>query len=190
LKRHHVRWLAIAALTFALGAAPVTTQAGSSSDNLLNLASQSNSAFGFGFGVSPLHWELLAPPEPVSGATASENRMLGDPQSRGKAVSFDMKLRWPTGDTPFEPYVVLGPALFVEPPQEFSTLIGSQADPVYRLGAKAGAGFNWRLSKDATLFGVYDMTRATGESFTPPGTKGPATGSTGYDVLYGVRFRY
>jgi hypothetical protein len=191
MKRHHVRWLVIAALTVALGAVPLRTQAGSSSDNLLDLASHSNSPLGFGLGVSPLHWELLSPPEPVSGATASESRMLGDPQSSGKAVSFDMKLRWPTGDTPFEPYVVLGPALFVEPPQEFSTLVGSQADPVYRLGAKAGAGFNWRLSRDATLFGIYDMTRATGESFTAPGTRGPATGtSTGYDVLYGVRFRY
>jgi len=187
MKRHHVRWLAIAALTAALGGVPITTQAGSSSENLLDLASQRNSPFGFGFGVSPLHWEPLPPPETSSSA---ESRILGD-VPRGKAVSFDMKLRWPTGDTPFEPYVVLGPALFVEQPQEFSTLLGSQADPVYRVGARAGAGFNWRLSKDATLFGSYDMTRATGEGFTAPGTKGPATGSsTGYDVLYGVRFRY
>jgi hypothetical protein len=184
---HQVRWLAIAALTLAAGAAPITAQAGSPSDNLLDLASGSNSAVGFGFGVSPLHWEPLPQPESVS--SSGENRILGD-VPRGKAVSFDMKLRWPTGDTPFEPYVVLGPALFVEQPQEFSTLLGSQADPVYRVGARAGAGFNWRLSKDATLFGSYDMTRATGEGFTAPGTKAPAGGATGYDVLYGVRFRY
>jgi len=191
MNRRQVRWLAIAALTVAAGAAPVRTEAGASSDNLLDLASQSNSVIGFGLGVSPLHWEVLAPPDTISAASASENRILGDPQPRGKAVSFDMKLRWPTADAPIQPYVVLGPALFVEQPQEFSTLIGSQADPVYRLGARAGAGFNWRLSKDATLFGSYDMTRATGESFTAPGVKAPANGATsGYDVLYGVRFRY
>jgi hypothetical protein len=191
MKRPHARWLVIAALTVVTGAAPVRTEAGASSDNLLDLASQGNSAVGFGFGVSPLHWEVLASPETVSAASASANRILGDPQPRGKAVSFDMKLRWPTSDLPIQPYVVLGPALFVEQPQEFSTLIGSQADPVYRLGARAGAGFNWRLSKDATLFGSYDMTRATGESFTAPGVRAPANGTTsGYDVLYGVRFRY
>ena len=191
MKRHHVRWLAIAALTVTTGAVPVKTEAGASSDNLLDLASQGNSAIGFGFGVSPLHWEVLAPPETVSAASASENRILGDPQPRGRAVSFDIKLRWPTGDLPIQPYLSLGPALLVEQPQELSTLIGSQADPVYRVGARAGAGFNWRLSKDATVFGSYDMTRATGESFTAPGVKAPANGATsGYDVLYGVRFRY
>lgn len=186
MKRHHVRWLAIAALTVAIGATPITTQAGSSSDNLLDLASPSNSTVGFGFGVSPLRWETLPPPET---SLSGENRILGE-VPRGKTVSFDMKLRWPTGDTPFEPYVVLGPALFVEQPTEFSILTGSQTDPIYRVGARAGAGFNWRLSKDATLFGSYDMTRATGEGFVAPGTKAPAGGATGYDVLYGVRFRY
>jgi len=187
MKRHHVRWLAIAALIVGIGLTPITTQAGSSSsDNLLDLASPSNSTVGFGFGVSPLRWEALPPTEtPASG----ESRILGD-LPRGKAVSFDMKLRWPTGDTPFEPYVVLGPALFVTQPTEFSTLLGSQIDPTYRLGARAGAGFNWRLGKDATLFGSYDMSRATGEGVVAPGTKAPASGATGYDVLGGVRFRY
>jgi len=188
MKRHHVRWLAIAALTLATGAAPVTTQAGSASDNLLGLASPSNSSVGFGLGVSPLHWDLLPPADTIP--SSGENRILSD-SPHGKAVSFDMKLRWPTGDTPFEPYVVLGPALFVAQPQEFNTILGTQIDPTYRLGARAGAGFNWRLGKDATLFGSYDMTRATGDTFTAPGTKASTNGSaTGYDVLGGVRFRY
>jgi hypothetical protein len=87
-------------------------------------------------------------------------------------------------ELPFEPYVVLGPALFVNQPQEL-------ADPVLRLGAKAGAGFNWRLSKDATLFGSYDVTTTTVDGFTSPGAKAPAASvPTGYDLLYGVRFRY
>jgi hypothetical protein len=121
----------------------------------------------------------------------AESRMLADPEPRGRAVSFDIKLKWPTADLPIEPYVVLGPALFVSQPQELSSLIGIPADPVLRLGAKAGAGFNWRLSKDATLFGSYDVTTTTVDGFTSAGTKSPAPNApTGYDLLYGVRFHY
>src|SRR5215813_9232217 len=118
MKRHHVRWLAIAALIVGIGLTPITTQAGSSSsDNLLDLASPSNSTVGLGFGVSPLRWEALPPTETPA---SDESRILGD-LPRGKAVSFDMKLRWPTGDTPFEPYVVLGLAFFVSEPHQFPT---------------------------------------------------------------------
>jgi len=106
-------------------------------------------------------------------------------------MSFDIKLKWPMVELPIEPYLVLGPALFVDQSQELSSLIGIPADPVLRLGAKAGAGFNWRLSKDATLFGSYDVTTTTVDGFTSPGAKAPAaSGPTGYDLLYGVRFRY
>ena len=90
-----------------------------------------------------------------------------------------------------EPYVVLGPALFVDEPHELPSLTGVPGDPVVRLGAKAGAGFNWRLSKDTTLFGSYDITTTTVDGFSSRGTKAPATSApTGYDILYGVRFRY
>jgi hypothetical protein len=184
-------WLGIAAMTAAVSAAPVETEAGASSDNLLELAAKGGPSVGLGFGVSPLHWELIGPPEPIPGSTAAESRMLWDRESRGRAVSFDLKLKWPTGDLPIEPYVFLGPAFFVDQPHELSSLIGISADPVLRLGAKAGAGFNWRLTRDATLFGSYDITTTTGEGFTSPGTKAPpASAPTGYDVLYGVRFRY
>jgi hypothetical protein len=66
------------------------------------------------------------------------------------------------------------------------------SDPTVRVGAKAGAGFNWRLSRDATLFGSYDVTTTKVDGgFTAPGGKAPTANSpTGYDLLYGVRFRY
>ncbi len=161
------RCLGIVAVIVAAGAAPVRTEAGPSSDNLLELAAKGGPSVGLGFGVSPLHWELI------------------------RAVSFDIKLKWPTAELPIEPYLVLGPALFVDQPHEFSSLTGIPADPVFRLGAKAGAGFNWRLSKDATLFGAYDITTTTVDGFTPQGAKAPAAAlPTGHDVLYGVRFRY
>ena len=171
-----LRCLGIVAAIVAAGAAPVRTEAGASSDNLLELAAKGGPSVGLGFGVSPLHWELIAP---------------GDREPRGRAVSFDIKLKWPTAELPIEPYLVLGPALFVDQPQELSSLTGIPADPVLRLGAKAGAGFNWRLSKDATLFGSYDITTTTVDGFTSAGAKAPAAAlPTGYDVLYGVRFRY
>jgi hypothetical protein len=183
--------LGIVAVIVAAGAAPVRTEAGASSDNLLELAAKGGPSVGLGFGVSPLHWELIAPPGAIPSSTAAESTMLGDREPRGRAVSFDIKLKWPTAELPIEPYLVLGPALFVDQPHEFSSLTGIPADPVFRLGAKAGAGFNWRLSKDATLFGSYDITTTTVDGFTSPGAKAPAAAlPTGHDVLYGVRFRY
>ena len=176
MNRRVSRWLAIAAVTVAAIAAPASVLAGASSDNLLELATRSGASVGLGFGVSALHWEPLAPPESVAGSAAAE-RLLGEP--RGRVVSFDLKLRWPTADLPIEPYLVLGPALFVEQPQ----------DPTFRLGAKAGAGFNWRLNRDATLFGSYDVTTTT-DGVASRGARAPADGTPGYDLLYGVRFRY
>jgi hypothetical protein len=184
LKRRGSSCLAIVALTIAVGGTPAPVLAGASSDNLLELAGKSGASVGLGFGVSPLHWEPVAPPEGLAGSAAAE-RLLGE--SRGKAVSFDLKLRWPTADLPIEPYLVLGPALFVEQPQDLSGLSVVPGDPIYRIGAKAGAGFNWRLNKDATLFGSYDVTTTTEGS---RGVKTPAPGTPGYDLLYGVRFRY
>ena len=172
----------------AVSATPVTTEAGASSDNLLELATKAGPSVGLGFGVSPLHWEPIAPPETVAGA--AESRLLSDREPRGRALSFDLKLRWPTADLPIEPYVVLGPALFVDQPPDLS-MTAIPGDPVVRLGAKAGAGFNWRLGKDATLFGSYDITTPAPDRFGYPGSRAPAAStSPGYDLLYGVRFRY
>ena len=178
-------------MTVAIGAAPMEAEAGPATDNLLELATKDGPSVGFGFGVSPLHWELLALPEAISGSTVAENRMVWDREPRGKAVSFDITLKWPTDKLPIEPYVFVGPALILDQPHELSVPTGMAADSVLRLGAKAGAGFTWRLSKDATLFGSYDVTTATADGFTAAGAKAPATGlPTGYDLLYGVRFRY
>jgi len=193
MKRRYSRWLPCVALAVAVSAAPVSTEAGAASDNLLDLAGQRGPAFGLGFGVSPLHFELITPPEAIPGSTAAETRALGDLELHGQAISLDVKLRWPTTEVPIEPYVSFGPALFIDRPQDLSALVGLPGDPMYRIGAKAGAGFNWRLGKDATLFGSYDLTttKVEGLGLGSPAGKMPGSGSsTGYDVLYGVRFRY
>lgn len=193
MNRRGLRWLGIVTLTVAMGAAPATALAGASSDALLELVGERGPSLSFGFGVTPLHWELLAPPASVPGTRGAESALLAEVEPRGRAVSLDVKLRWPWAEstTPLEPYVVLGPALFIDRPHDATSLFGIQADPVLRLGVKAGAGFNWRISKDTTLFGSYDVTTTDAGDVTSPGARAPAaSGMSGYDVLYGVRFRY
>jgi hypothetical protein len=179
------------ALAGVLGVVPAVAQAGATSDSLLELTGVRGPALSLGFGVAPLQWEVLAPPAPTPGAEAAESAVLFDTEPRSRAVSFDIKLRWPGAESasPLEPYLVLGPALYVEEP---GTLLGVDTDPVVRLGAKAGAGFNWRLGKTATLFGAYDLTTTDVGGLMSPGARTPATGGglDGYDILYGIRFRY
>ena len=81
-----MRSLVVMALAVAVSAGPATVLAGTSSDNLLELATKGGASVGLGLGVSPLHWEPLAPPESAAGSAAE--RLLGEP--RGSAVSFDL----------------------------------------------------------------------------------------------------
>lgn len=187
---HHVSRFIGIALVAVVGFIPMLTEAGPSEDNLLELAAKGGPSVGLSLGVSPLHFDGLGPPEPAPFVTAGDNGLLGE-RERGRAVSFDIKLRWPT-DLPFEPYLVLGPALFVDQGLDMSGLTGVPPDPVVRLGAKAGAGFSWKLGKDARLFGSYDVTTTTGDRYAfPQGRASSApSGSIGYDLLYGVRFGF
>jgi hypothetical protein len=190
MRRHCLRRIAIVMLVMATGAVPATTWAGAASDSLLELAGERGPALGFGLGVSPFHWELIAPP--LSGTKTAESPLLVDPELRGRSVSFDIKLRWPKAEPamPLEPYLVFGPVLFVDQPHDALSLSGIPADPVMRVGAKAGVGLNWRLTKDAMLFGSYDVTTSGAGGTSAPGARTPSSGVDGYDLLYGVRFRY
>ena len=151
------------------------------------------SAVRLGFGVAPLRSQLGPGPGAILGADASERGRNGDADSRGTAVSFDLELAWPSaaGTGQVEPYVALGPALFVIEPDYAGRLLGTRVDPALQLGAKASAGVKWRLGKRTTLFGAYEVTAAPQGGFAAPGAKAPAdTGLTGYDFTYGLRFLY
>ena len=151
------------------------------------------SAVRLGFGVAPLRSQLGPGPGAILGADASERGRNGDADSRGTAVSFDLELAWPSaaGTGQVEPYVALGPALFVIEPDYAGRLLGTRVDPALQLGAKASAGVKWRLGKRTTLFGAYEVTAAPQGGFTAPGGKTPAdTGPTGHDFTYGLRFLY
>ena len=174
-----------AALVVLLVAAPVTAFAGPDTEPFLyRLLDTGASALSFGVSESSF-LDLGAPANPGERARAL------DADTRSKAMSFDLKLKWPGAETmPVEPYVTLGPALIVSDSDSFAALAGSAVDPGVRLGAKVGGGLNWRLGKDTTLFGAYGFTTDSPNSLlTDPRTHGDA-GNTGFDLMYGIRFRY
>jgi len=136
-------------------------------------------ALSLGFGVTPLKPELT-PPRPAP----ADFDLL-----QSTALSFDLKLKWPGTDVTrsLEPYVVVGPALFVVEPDYLSRMLGTRVDPDLRLGAHAGAGVDWHLGKDLTLFGAWETTSTAAS----PRTRTPAdSGIGGYDFTYGLRLRY
>jgi hypothetical protein len=163
-----------------------------SSSTVLERLTDVGSAIRLGLGVSPLGSTFGPVVGPMPGAHGGEGRDL-DPDSRGTAVSFDLTLAWPgTGRTStLEPYLALGPALFVIEADPAGRLLGTRVDPTLQLGAKAGAGVNWRVGKRTTLFGAYEVMSAPPGGFAPSGAKTPVDhGVTGYDFTYGLRFRY
>ena len=166
---------------------------GGSPGTILGHLTDGGSAFRLGFGVAPLHSQLGPGTGAILGADASERGRNGDADSRGTVVSFDLELAWPgaAGTGQVEPYVALGPALFVIEPDYAGRLLGTRVDPALQLGAKASAGVKWRLGKRTELFGAYEVTAAPQGGFTAPGGKTPVdTGLTGHDFTYGLRFLY
>jgi hypothetical protein len=194
LDRRRRRWLALALLAVLAGAlTPGTARAAGAADSLLELA-VGGTALGFGLGLSPLHRDAIEPTPPLPGGGPAERATLADLEADSRALSLDIKLRWPGAEArPLEPYLVFGPALFLERPYDIASLglAGIPSDPVLRLGARAGAGFNWRLGKDTTVFGAYDLSTTDLGALGASGAREPAmSGGDGFDILYGVRFRY
>ena len=163
---------------FALTLAPLTAFAAPAGEqgHLTDLGS----GLSLGLGVTPLRTEL-APPASVAPP--------GLDLMQSTAISFDLKLTWPGSDVTrtLQPYLVVGPALLVVEPDYVSRLLGTRVDPDLRLGARAGAGLDWHLGKDLTLFGAWETTNA-GKSL---GTRSPADPTvSGHDFTYGLRLRY
>jgi hypothetical protein len=181
----------MAALLLALATVPPLTSAGPASESGLERLLDGDSAISLGFGVSPLRWQFAPLVPAMPGAQASERGRPVDLDVQGKAISFDLKLKWPGTETAVvEPYVAFGPAFFVEP-DYVGLLRAPRADPTVRLGAKVGAGLNWRLGKDTTFFSAYEVTTAGPSGLLPGGAKRPAdAGVGGYDLTYGFQFRY
>lgn len=185
-----IRRLAAVASLLSGIAHPAVAAAGSSTEPSLASTPDPGSVITFGFGVSPLRPELPPPLAAVPGGPGSESGRPADFDGRGTALSFDFTLRWPGAESaiPLEPYLAVGPALFVVEPDYPKWLLGTRVDPTLRLGARAGAGLNWRLTKDLTLFGAYEVTRGGDASLGAKPAGDSAVG--GYDFTYGLRLRY
>jgi hypothetical protein len=56
-------------------------------------------------------------------------------------------------------------------PHFLSRLVGARPDPGYRLGAKAGAGLNLHLGKNAMVFSTYEIMSLGG--VPPAGARTP-----------------
>jgi len=84
--------------------------------------------------------------------------------------------------------VAVGPALLVVESDDPLGVLADRPDVTLSLGVRAGAGVTWRLDRNATLFGEYRFTRSGDSALAPPG--GAAGDVSGYDFLYGVRFRF
>jgi hypothetical protein len=186
----------IALVGVALTATPV--RAGSTgeasnagSQDVLERFAESWAGVSLGLGVSPLRDSLTL--GDAFGAAGAEPIRPLDPDPRSTIYSFDLKLTWP-GTTSFsglEPYLAMGPALFIVEPDYAGRLLGTRVDSSFRLGARAGAGLAWHLGRNTTLFGAWEVTTASPGGLAPSGSRGAAdTQVSGYDLTYGLRFRY
>ena len=183
--------MAVLVSVIAVLTLPAIALGGTSTQPAPGPAVELGSMLSVGFGVSPIRVQLPVLPVGVSG----EGRDAGHPtalEAEGKALSFDVRLRWPgvDGAGPLEPYLSFGPALFLVEPDYAGLLLGTRTDPSVRVGAKAGAGLTWRLGRDVTLFGADELTTAAAGGLSS-GTRAGADPSTGgYDFTYGIRFRF
>jgi hypothetical protein len=177
--KHRVLGAVMIALVGLVAVGSPVAVAAPPGDSVLEPLMDIGRALSLGFGVTPLRPQLT-PPVPAPPR---------DLDLQSTALSLDLKLRWPGSDLlkSFEPYLVVGPALFVVEPDYLSRLLGTRVDPSVRLGAKAGAGVNWHLGRDLTLFGAYE---ATTDNPSLSG-RGPAdAGVSGHDFTYGLRLRF
>ena len=180
----------LVALGLLVGPVPGARAAGrdaggdTSAAGVLEQLTDLSSAVRFGFGVAPLHGSLAPIPATVPGMQEGETATV---------VSFDLKLTWPPASRGgvLEPYLTLGPAFFVVEPDFAGRVLGTRPDPTVQLGARLGAGVNWRVGKHATIFGGYEITTTAPGGLASFATRGSAeSGISGYDFTYGLRFLY
>jgi opacity protein-like surface antigen len=133
---------------------------------------------------------------PASGPSGGSTRLI-DTGLHFDAISFDLRLRWPTlardasAKTQLQPYLSLGPALFVVRPDDVTAVgpLTSQRDLSLSLGVLGGAGLAWQFAENASLFGEYRFTSSGPEKFLPLGRAIGRDANTS-DLLYGISVRF
>jgi len=134
---------------------------------------------------------VIATEDPSYGNTPYR---LIDPDLHGTAISFDLKLRWPSSSTigAVEPYVSIGPTLFVTGSDNVTRFgqVAPRTDSAMSLGLSWGAGLSWRLSRNAELFGGYRFLQYGRDSALSRGERSSESELIGHDVLYGISVRF
>jgi hypothetical protein len=120
---------------------------------------------------------------------------LVDPDLHGTAISFDLKLRWPSSSSAgtiggVEPYLSFGPSLLLMGSDlgPRPAALAPRSDGGMALGLSWGAGLSWRLSRNAELFGGYRFMQYGREGVLSHGERDADL--IGHDVLYGISVRF
>jgi hypothetical protein len=120
---------------------------------------------------------------------------LVDPDLHGTAISFDLKLRWPSSSSAgtiggVEPYLSFGPSLLLMGSDlgPRPAALAPRSDGAMALGLSWGAGLSWRLSRNAELFGGYRFMQYGREGVLSHGEHDADL--VGHDVLYGISVRF
>ena len=197
IKRNRWVWAGVLAVV-ALTARPVSSDAQAQEAERWLDGSQ---PFSLGVDTSRFRVSTLGT-RPVIGtedpALSSAPYRLIDTDLLGTAISFDLKLRWPSasGASAFgslAPYLSFGPTVLFPGAEVVSRSgpPGSRSEGPMALGLSWGAGLSWRFARNAELFGGYRFLQfgrdslSHGERSTAPDTE-----LTGHDFLYGISVRF
>lgn len=189
-----VALVTLALVGLALSPAPSSAQ---ELDRLLD------SSQPFSLGVDTSRFRVSSPGgKPLIGTEdptiSSVPYRLIDSDLLGKAMSFDLKLRWPSssasgasGTSSLAPYLSFGPTVLV-PGADGVMRPGQPAgsNGPMALGLSWGAGLSWRFARNAELFGSYRFMQFGRDSLSPGDRTFSGSELTGHDFLYGINLRF
>jgi opacity protein-like surface antigen len=157
--------------------------------------------FSLGVDTSRFRISTLGPRPSIGTEDPSFSKApyrLIDAEMFGTAVSFDLKLRWPsTAGGPalgsLAPYLSFGPTVLFPDAEGVArpALTGLRPDSPMTIGLSWGAGLSWRFARNAELFGAYRFMQFGRDSLSHPERSIPSdTELTGHDLLYGISVRF
>jgi hypothetical protein len=186
--------MALGLIALALSAAPSAAQ---ELDRLLDNSQP------LSLGVDTSRFRVSSPGgKPLIGtedpAISSVPYRLVDSDLLGTAMSFDLKLRWPSsstsggsGTSSLAPYLSFGPTVLVpgaEGVMRPGQPVGSNGPMT--LGLSWGAGLSWRFARNAELFGSYRFMQFGRDSLSHGDRPFSDSDLTGHDFLYGINLRF
>ena len=162
-----------------------------------------DSAQPFSLGVDSSRFRVSTlGPRPLIGtedpALSSAPYKLVDAELFGTAVSFDLKLSWPSSSAAstlgsLAPYLSFGPTVLFPGADggSRSPLPASRTDGPMAIGLSWGAGLSWRFARNAELFGGYRFMQFSRDSVAHGDRPlSPDAELSGHDVLYGISVRF